>query len=649
MSFAVVDLTGPKLSMLASCNRVYQRYYKLFGVAPYDFNGVAVFNRIKYYYNAGKWIQYPVPRMDPVHNFINVLGGNYEEFREQEIDKEISNLWFELDPKQYEWDGSYAGDSRVKGASTFATTQLVAPSKAELVAYFNEAFNIGDEVTVITTYGGKQKRYVNSHKLEWTIDDDIGIVQTASFDTEAIRNTINSNPWYYFANTPLKPYTKDTNQFQLYDGADYDMPKNHPNRPSNRLLGTVQTTCREEMGLFASLDYGTVFEVIKPVFDEKQITSNTSRYDGEVLKYTYSTTYKFNGIDEDSGLIADMADWYEQKATQTIKNRPAYTPVGTYRERLNYHILDNNIKRTLDSLQVYIDPNSYATSYDVSNSLFYFGHLRYEEARLMRRVDFTQMVMQSMTSDNYDVEDASKREKFLTGLAFVVAIFIIWVTWGAGTPAAVSIALGNGAMVLTIAGYLLSVFGGLSTMGLVEVIGKVAQMLGIASAVLGFYAMIQNAGEVLAKQTLTEAGTSITAESVANEMLQQTLLDQVEALVSQSLEAITTKVTEFVAQDLATQFNMVTDGLEFVTEGMKFYQDQEYEKLKGEYDELLEEQKDYESQTLSNVLKNPASVWGIMEDRVTSYDAITNTDIGIQQKVGADESFLTWNSNVNSK
>ncbi len=649
MSFAIQDLTGPKLAMLASCNRVYHRYVKLFAKKIDPVYGVEVFNKRAYFYVAHEWQEYPTDRQDPFRRFLNALGASYEKFKEQEIDEEMETLWMKLNPNEYEWDGSFAGDSRINSRmSTQASTQLVAPTASEIVDMFNDEFRVGDKFEVTTVYGGKQKRYVSSHKLEWELDDDVGIVRTVPFDKEAIRNTLDSNPWYYIANTNLNPYTKDSNQFQLYDGGiPYSTNKNQQLVPTHRLEGTVQTTATKMMGLFASLDTSGSFEKIK-IHKEEMGTSNTLREDGEVLKYTYVTVYEFKGVDEQSQIVQDIVRYYEAKATQTIKNRPAYTPVGVYRDRIKYMVIDNNIKRALDKMQVYLDPYTGAGVQGTTNSLFYNGYLRYEEGRLMRRTDFTQMIIESLDTDGAAME-AEWWEKAYTFISFIVAALIIWFTWGTGTPMAIAIALGNGAMVLGVAGMLLSLFGGLSAQHLVSVIGKVAQLLGIASMIVGFYAAIQEAGKELARQTLIEAGTSVTAENIAQEMLTQTLTDQVSALVSQSIDSAMSKVTEFVAQDMAIQYNTVTDGLQFVVEGMKFYQDQELEELQDDLDKLNEEQKEIDSELLNNSLKNPAAVWGIMEDRVTSYDAITNTDITVAKMVTGDDSYLKWYTNVNSK
>ena len=131
-------------------------------------------------------------------------------------------------------------------------------------------------------------------------------------------------------------------------------------------------------------------------------------------------------------------------------------------------------------------------------------------------------------------------------------------------------------------------------------------------------------------------------------MLKQTLTDQVSALLDQTYDSITSKLGQFVNLDLKQQVSFIQDGLKFVSDGLKYYEDKEANKLQDELNVLEAEAEEAEAENLSNQLKNPAAVYVMMEDSITSYDAISNIDNKIQATVGKDKSFAMWDSNVNS-
>lgn len=131
----------------------------------------------------------------------------------------------------------------------------------------------------------------------------------------------------------------------------------------------------------------------------------------------------------------------------------------------------------------------------------------------------------------------------------VLAIVVTVMSWGTGAPA-MATALAYGGTILSMGVLALSYFGGLSAQGLAKAIGAFAQIIGYVTIVLGVYAAIQNAGKILAEEVAKEAGLNAGTEAftmfVKEEMLQQTLLDQITALVTQSLESVTSKLTELI-------------------------------------------------------------------------------------------------------
>ncbi len=650
MSFIYRNSLLPAVSMWNSFSSIFQRFDSVWG------KDGDVYKKKLYYYKSKEFID-----NNKLKRFLKALGVVWSDFEEQEIDDEIDDIWFYINPK-YEWDGSYAGDTRV--GSTKETTQLVVPTAEEIAIMFNETFAIGEEITINVNYGGAHKRYIDSHELEWVINE-AGVIESGVRNGSVIRGVLESDPWYYLANSTHLEKKKDSDQFQLYDGADYDMPKNTPARPSNRLLGTTRVSTVAEfkddkdpyeiLGIFAMMLNGGAFTRLGEVFDEKYITTTSADLDGETLNYSYSQKFTFNGMTSDNPLMTDMLSWFNQyKPQPTIAHRLKLRPVGEYRDDLMFHTKDTSYKQVLESLAVYQDPITGDTTRGVSNSLFSNDRLRVEQARFMRRRHFTEMIATSLETD-YEVEEASTWEKVLAVVIIVVAI-VVGVMSG-GTlfgPAGIiwgNVAAGFGAMTLTltVGMYALSMVGGLSAQGLVKIIGQVAQITGIIAAAAGIMAAVQNAGKLLAEQTLKEAGfSSVTEQMITQEMTKQTLTEQVTALVEQTFDSVTSRLTEFVSMDSGNFVSAISDGLEYINKGLEMYQDREMKELEQELKIAEEEADKAELETLSNQLKHPAALYELMADEIHSPDILSTMDRGMQSKIGGDYKFNTWYSNVNS-
>ena len=630
MAFIYRDSILPSRMKWNGMSTVHQRFKK-----AWNDNGT-VYDK-KLVFHQGDSYQESVP----LKRFLNGMGVKWKEFIESPVEEEIEQVYFYIDPT-YDWDGSYAGDSKV-GTSTFSTTQLVVPTRKEIAAMFNDSLEVGKEIRVNIEYGGPSKRYVGSHKLEWHINE-AGVIESEAIDTVAIRESIESNPWYYLANARLSGYTLDNPQFQLYDGGLINIP-NHPNRPSNRLRGSCAVSTSYEgytkqpggpdaeyqLGIFAAMGSNS-FERVDDSLDEDIATDNTVRIDGEVLKYTYSYRYVFKGISEDDELIDQILEYYTLQKPFKLNKRLAITPVGQYREGLLSNTKDTIYKRVLKDMLVYLDPYTGVSTQDVSNSLFSNGQLRVKESSLMRRSDFVTMIATSLETD-FEVEEAEWWEKILTIVIVILAIVAFIYTLGSSgavTAALISQAAGYSALVLTIGGYALSMFGGLSAGGLVEIIGQFAQIVGIIAMVAGVYAAIEAAGQVAAKQALQSAGKEVTAEAVKQEMLTRTLMDNVGALLDQSIDAVMTKVTDFMTMGMDNLVSTITDGLDFINKGLSYYQDMENKELQADIEELQAEQKEYETEMFNNQLKSPAEVWELTEDKITSYDALSELNLKLE-------------------
>ncbi len=690
--------------------KVYNRFTKTWGTG---YENVLTYNKRRYYYKSKRFFD-----NKPLRDFVSVLGTTWEDFLNQEIDSEIDDIWYELDDK-YQWDGSTGGGDVIpceeddsgctikkkvnKYKSTAESTQLVAPTAQELADAFNSLVVPEDTFNVLVEYGGYQRRYIETHELAWYINEAGVISSDIGFNKEVVRAQLESDPWYYFANSRQMDYTEDSKPFQDYNAGTYDIPEGQTDlvtkgvaiSKTNRLLGTTQVRSRlldsvasmelqEQLMAFALMDTdGTFFEKVdearetvstsdrrhtdsKVSFDygedvEEIVEANqgidydgepkVDNIEGEALKYQYTQKYKMiKEVAPDSKLISEMVLWYEKKAQTQLFGRPTTYPKGKYKEDLTYYTKDTIFKRVLNDQMKYIDLRTGAVTRGVTNSLFLNGMLRIKESGEMKKADFAAMLSTSLETD-FKAEDPSLFEKIFAGAIIVLAIVVTVVSWGTGAPA-MSAALAYGGMILSLGVLALTYFGGLSAQSLAKAIGAFAQIVGYASMILGVYSLLDKAGSVLASQVALEAGlqegTAAFTAKVADELLKQTLLDQVVALVSQSLESVTSALTEFVAASFSEQVSFINDGIKLFNKGFDLYADHEKAELQKDIDELQKQEDEYNLEILNDSLAHPAAVYEQTEKRRTSYDALDELDIQMDSTVGTDRNYLAWNTNVNT-
>jgi hypothetical protein len=654
MSFIYRDPLIPAVATWCSASKVYHTFKKVWPVA----DDITYGEKLPFYYGGA------YQESKKLSRFLAALGTSWEEVSKEKVDDEIESVWFKINP-EYDWDGSFAGDSRVNpGRSTKATTQLVAPTAQELVDRFNEAFDIDEELEVRVHYGGTRNRYIGAHELQWAINA-AGVVESQPLNTDKIREVIESDPWYYLANIQYEGFKRDSNQFQLYDGANIDVPGKTSLKPTSRFVGASNVTVHidgyvpapgldkgYELGIFAMMASSSEFEPIEG--SETAIgTGESMREDGAAISFVYSRKFKYKGIKTNSKLISDMLKYYDQKSVWKLNRRPVLTPVGQYKSYLSKMTKDTVYKRVLHDLQQYADPYTGVTTREVSNSLFYNGRLRIYESRMMRRKDFMVMLAQGLDVD-YAVEKAKWWEKVLFVVIIIAAVIVGIMTGGTGF-AAMATGLGNSAMVLAVGGMILSTFGGLSAQGLVEIIGKVAQIVGIAAVAAGIMAAIQNAGKVAAENALKESGATVTDEAVKAIMDTQTLVDQVSALIDQSLSKISEQltssldfITDFTFENVMKAVDAISDGLNMITKVMSMYQDKEQAKLASEYEVLEKEQAQYNADILTRALTHPGAISTAMDSRIYGWDAIEEQTIVLENKIGGDNSFNIWYGDVNN-
>jgi len=184
----------------------------------------------------------------------------------------------------------------------------------------------------------------------------------------------------------------------------------------------------------------------------------------------------------------------------------------------------------------------------------------------MKRVDFADMMATMIDADS-EPEDPNFWEKLFAVvviiIAVIVSIFSLGSLAGVAWPAAMAMigfAFAMGAIVIGVGSALLGYFGGPSAMGLVKIIGGVAQFMGVISSVLGLFSFIGNmiksvSSEAIMKAAAKEAKTAAkTAGSKsAGKIASETVLKEATELAS---EDFFTRATHVAA-------NSIMDGISF--------------------------------------------------------------------------------------
>ena len=671
MSFVYRDMLFPNIVKFGGYSSLHHRFKRVWGTKYID--NVHVYNSTLPIYS-GSW------RTDVVFKrFLNALGMSHEELISNRVDSDIESIWFYL-KGGFAWDGSTRPRGTYTGDLLYtATNGLTAPTAITLASEINANLNVGEVLEVTVSYGGDLKRYIEAHTLEYEVTP-IGIIG-GTLNSSEIRDVLHSNPWYYFANCRHIEYTKDGLPFQIYDGnitsdGVYDdvytveslrVPLCKVSITSEDFEQPVGDDAPRKLnfGMFGLMGDTSVFTPFTnedgslAIYDEK--ISSVSTPEGEVLEYTYTVKYTYNGCNASSTILLEMMGFYDMLENLAETQAVTYTDVEEKYETVIHSTIDTAFKTTL------VDE----MTYDVTDSLYYEGHLRVDAVEYMKRRDFTKLIATKIATD-YSVEEASWFEKAFAAViviaAFVVGILLAAPSGGTVTWGSVAAGLAAASAILTVGSFFLASFGGLSAQRLVNQIGAFAQVVGIAALITGIFAWIQAAGQRAAQEAAQQAMNEAIAAGATGDAIGTAALSAFEAqlaantFMSNLVNALRFAVTDAMAA-VSNVLNMfsgstsasvsqavgtVVDGIGFVNTGMEFYMDKEKEEMDAEMAYLEEEERKYNEEMLDNALKKPAEIWIMSEDRITSYDALFELDMSISSKIGHDMNFLVWESNVNA-
>ena len=504
----------------------------------------------------------------------------------------------------------------------------------EIAQKINGTFSVGDTVELFIHYGGETRRIVDSH---WDTSGSEPIV-----DTEAIVAELFSNPQKYFANNYLGSVGT-----QYSSSVPYTWTSTLANAkitPATRVEYNEDTT--SILATLALLDNGSVFSQVGSVYDS--IVSTTVMSDGSL---TYELSFKVK---------------YQKVATCTTSS-----------------YLATEIKKLMDAISYSLglkNGNVYARSNQVSDTtlkqaviamnvageiegLTYAGRLRVDAVANMKKSEFVS-ILGNIMETGYDKKKTKWYQKALGILIIIAGIYLMIKTAGVGSKegmslASVGLAMLYGSAYFTM-GMLVYARIAPSATDMVKIIGQFATVTGIAGAILGGYAAIQQSFKQYATQAATDATIAayesgvvsseelmkVYVESEAKYTVSQYLVDvignQAMGMVNKVQSFFTTDFWSSTADKFTTSqglssitLNDVSGGLKNLETGLELYQKffNPYKDLPSATDDQAKKQDGVES------------IYTAM-DMIDEIDALYKMDYLMQTNEGGKitENFLVQNT-----
>lgn len=602
MSFIYRDLLGPSLATFAA----YSRLYKTFDSVWPKIGSVYADKLI--FYNGG-YLRKDIK----MKKFVTSLGMKWEDYIniDKDLNKDVEYLFFRLGGG-FIWDGSIRPSGIANSTAYASTSGLIAPSVTDVINRMNNYFIVGEEYDVTVTYGGASRRYISDHELGW-IATGSGIT-IGGLNIETIRNTLESNPWYYMGNSRHVPYTNDTQNYFSYDGSNSGFtPQGYSGTPSSAPTCSVTVTKRgseeyeqrpndidlavfalwdtsksvwdpvlnsecekrrqkeikevlEQAAISGIYDYTILMEKLNaieecaPLLNEdyldtnivKETVSTKSVSGGEAIEYSYTRRFRYKGVGSDLVLLNNMMSWYSHY-DQSINSN---TDIDSFITST----VDTTPKKALRRLM----------TGSATNSLYTGGYLNVTQASEMKRKDFAKMIGLTIDID-YGLYPKGIASTIISIVIIVIIVVVAFLTqqWyllsgpGAGATAGVgaNLALAGsiaaGAMAGVLVGSALTVMtqSQLSSSH-AKRIGAFIQIVGIIGTIAGIINIIgqwyTKLAQEAAKQAVAEGG---------KEAVKQTVLEQAMSMVDIVIDMALEKAKEAVKLTAANVMSAVDWGL----------------------------------------------------------------------------------------
>lgn len=491
MSFIFRDYLSPAVAISNVQFTIYRTFKKAFPVINVD--GIDVYkDHINFYNKDAGGITDSVARK----RFAQKLGISWDEIENQDYEG-IQTLFITFDSKKY----------------NFASKE-----KSEIVNDLDLRFNVDDEFSLKINYGAESLRYFEDHDL---IINDINV----------LINKLDSNPKLYYANIDK---LSDTKNFT-------DIPGN---KTKNNQVPPISIKAENfDWQSLALLDDGTHFERTN-VRNIEIKTTNTGLSGKLIQELSFIIDFKVISeiTNENSQLInycKEISDVLEESTTFNSKLKLINTALqNAYKAAPN-----SLIKESLINMQPYDD------------TVFYQNYLRVDAVANMKKADFVKLLSSTAKIDITEVEAPWWKKALL--VLVVIAASAIALASGGSLSGLMLLAtqLGTFSISLTIGMLIVNEIGPAGSLGAWgRIIGKMAQISGIAASVLGAYAAIQNLVSQAAKGLATVTTEQIKAGAQGIKNIYNTyenLENKDENIIEEEYEDSTLKANDIIAyQDL---------------------------------------------------------------------------------------------------
>jgi hypothetical protein len=440
----------------------------------------------------------------------------------------------------------------------------------------------------------------------------------------------------------------------LYEGNQFNPSQETFYKATNKNTPAYSVGSNIEMGYWALLGDDDVFEITKDsnglpkLIDENIETSHTK--DGEVISYSFTYEYTFKGIDEHSSIVRQIMAWFSSYEPDIDKRKVEPKDPVTNMDPIINSSIDTKFKKDLVSLMKHEDM---AQDKKVYNSLYYAGLLRVDAVKAMRKRDFAKMLSTQLDT-GYTIKSATWSEKIMAGVLILIAIAISVLSAGAATGVAISFTAtwigafaGALAISLSIASLVLNQIGGLSTNGLVKVIGNFAQIVGIVGIIAGITAFIQNIYEKAVQQAIAQAaaeeGGQLSASAASKVAESVSMTDVVNFAIDEAVNQVKSMFT-------STSNFTVDKAFSFVSDAIKAYKkyiydpalEEEKAKLKAETEQLDKDIEQFEADAADRNLFNHAVYFEMMHEDASLPDTITDMEKEMRIKLFGTKSYRNW-------
>lgn len=528
MSFIYRDFLTPSRFAWNRASSVYHRFDRVWGKE--NDSGVIVYSPRLVYWSGS------VRSDKPFKMFVNILGIEYKSLTNAKYEG-VTQVYLKLEPQKYSY---------------------VAPEKDDIVNDLNSVFSIGDEFELYVHYSGESKRVVDTHYLlRDGRPSNSTDIKDYTIDKNAIRATLESDPFKYFANASLtssgKINTAKINSIKGFPVMRVSATRRTA-RPAPLTVVEYDSDSTHLYSTLALLDNGSMFQKLG-VYGEMVTIKNSS--DSLVYyDYSYKVKYKVVSLATNTKYIVNQIDLL----TNAISSSLAYSGGKVY-EATN-HFADTKLKEAVIAM-------NNASALPITHN----GKLRVDAVALMKRKDFVDMLGKILGS-GYEKEKVKWYEKALAVIVVVIAIVAMYFSFGSSYAvsgsmvAAAAESLAVGAVVLSV-GMVMYSSAFPSATDQTKMIGRVAQIVGLAAMITGIWAAIQNSFATMAQKAGTQASQEAAQEG-ASEAAQKAIMENVtrEYSVGQYVKDILFNTVSDMTSQVQNMFSFENISSKFSTKGL---------------------------------------------------------------------------------